>query len=218
MSIFVEMFSSFLLFINQIVGDWGITIIAITFTVKFVMLPFTLKQKKSMEQQQQMSKETEALKAKYKHDKKKLDEELAKLSAKYVSSLSGMLIPFLQLPVLLGLYKAISAIPLEVITTAILPWINNIKLPDGYYLIPVISVILQLLPNSLYYIKAFRSLGLTKPKMGMIIPILLINLLFVANAPAIIGIYWIASSFYAFVEQLAFNLYKLRKQRTFGIE
>lgn len=83
MSIFIECFLNFIMFLNNLVGDWGITIILITFAVKTTLLPATLKQKKSMAKQQLMTNEVNALKEKYQHDKAKLDEELTKISAKY---------------------------------------------------------------------------------------------------------------------------------------
>ncbi len=139
---------------------------------------------------------------------------MAKLSSQFSGSMMGCLLTFVQLPIMISLYRAISSIPIEIPTTVLLPWISNIKAPDGYFLIPIISLAIHLMPNILHYLGIFKQLDIQKPNKTMIILTLLMNVIFISQAPVIIGIYWIISGLYSFLEQFVGYWIKARKLRT----
>ncbi|WP_304941775.1 membrane protein insertase YidC [Vallitalea guaymasensis] len=212
MNIVIKFLSDILNQLYYVVNDWGITIILITLLIKILLIPLTIKQKKGLELQQKLSKEVESIKKKYSNDKAKMEKEISKISSKYSGSMIGCLLTFVQLPIMISLYRAIASIPLEVTSTVILPWITNLKAPDNYYIIPIISVIIHLMPNIMYYLNIFKELELTKPNKVMIISTIIINALFISKAPVIIGLYWIVSGLYTFIEQLITNIINLRKK------
>ncbi|QUH31244.1 membrane protein insertase YidC [Vallitalea guaymasensis] len=212
MNIVIKFLSDILNQLYYVVNDWGITIILITLLIKILLIPLTIKQKKGLELQQKLSKEVESIKKKYSNDKVKMEKEISKISSKYSGSMIGCLLTFVQLPIMISLYRAIASIPLEVTSTVILPWITNLKAPDNYYIIPIISVIIHLMPNIMYYLNIFKELELTKPNKVMIISTIIINALFISKAPVIIGLYWIVSGLYTFIEQLITNIIMLRKK------
>ncbi|WP_113675446.1 membrane protein insertase YidC [Vallitalea guaymasensis] len=212
MNIVIKFLSDILNQLYYVVNDWGITIILITLLIKILLIPLTIKQKKGLELQQKLSKEVESIKEKYSNDKAKMEKEISKISSKYSGSMIGCLLTFVQLPIMISLYRAIASIPLEVTSTVILPWITNLKAPDNYYIIPIISVIIHLMPNIMYYLNIFKELELTKPNKVMIISTIIINALFISKAPVIIGLYWIVSGLYTFIEQLITNIINLRKK------
>jgi len=212
LNIVIKFLSDILNQLYYVVNDWGITIILITLLIKILLIPLTIKQKKGIELQQKLSKEVESIKKKYSNDKAKMEKEISKISSKYSGSMIGCLLTFVQLPIMISLYRAIASIPLEVTSTVILPWITNLKAPDNYYIIPIISVIIHLMPNIMYYLNIFKELELTKPNKVMIISTIIINALFISKAPVIIGLYWIVSGLYTFIEQLITNIIMLRKK------
>lgn len=212
MNIVIKFLSDILNQLYYVVNDWGITIILITLLIKILLIPLTIKQKKGLELQQKLSKEVESIKKKYNNDKAKMEKEISKISSKYSGSMIGCLLTFVQLPIMISLYRAIASIPLEVTSTVILPWITNLKAPDNYYIIPIISVIIHLMPNIMYYLNIFKELELTKPNKVIIISTIIINALFISKAPVIIGLYWIVSGLYTFIEQLITNIIMLRKK------
>ncbi|GMQ61839.1 membrane protein insertase YidC [Vallitalea maricola] len=212
MNIVIKFLSDILNQLYYVVNDWGITIILITLLIKILLIPLTIKQKKGLELQQKLSKEVESIKKKYNNDKAKMEKEINKISSKYSGSMIGCLLTFVQLPIMISLYRAVASIPLEVTSTVILPWITNLKAPDNYYIIPIISVIIHLMPNIMYYLNIFKELELTKPNKVMIISTIIINALFISKAPVIVGLYWIVSGLYTFIEQLITNIIMLRKK------
>ncbi|GMQ59719.1 membrane protein insertase YidC [Vallitalea sediminicola] len=212
MNIVIKFLSDILNQLYYVVNDWGITIILITLLIKILLIPLSIKQKKGLELQQKLSKEVENIKKKYSNDKEKMEKEISKISSKYSGSMIGCLLTFVQLPIMISLYRAISSIPIEVASTVILPWVTNLKAPDNYYIIPIISVIIHLMPNIMYYLNIFKKLELTKPNKLMIFSTIIINALFISKAPVIIGLYWIITGLYSFIEQLTTNIILIRKK------
>lgn len=70
MDIIINIFKTIIEFAFEITGDWGIAIVLLTITVKLLMLPFSIKQRIAMKKQIVFSKEIEAVKKKYKNNKK----------------------------------------------------------------------------------------------------------------------------------------------------
>jgi membrane protein insertase Oxa1/YidC/SpoIIIJ len=94
--------------------------------------------------------------------------------------------------------------------SVIVPWINNLKLPDAYHIIPVIAVIMQLLPSTIITLKPIKS----AKKSGFPLTQMLImggfSILFFIKAPVTLGLYWITSGLFSTLEQVAYNKFLKR--------
>lgn len=211
MNIIIQGLASLLTYINSFIGDWGITIVVITIFIKSLLIPLSIKQKQSLEHQQRMNEEIQKLKERYKEDKKKLEEEMSKITLKYGKGILGCLLPFIQIPIMYALYRSIGNISIDNVTSILLPWVYNIQLPDMYYIIPVISIVVQLMPYLFSYLKMFQQLKLQKINISVLLITLVINGLFISQAPVIVGVYWIISGIITFIEQLITNLIKVKK-------
>ena len=211
MNIIIKWLSWLLVIINDYVGYWGITILIITFVIKLLLMPLSIKQKMGLEKQHNMNCEIQKIKERYHQDKKRMEEELTKISSKYSKDMLGCIVTFIQMPILYAVYQSIINLPIEYSSTILLPWIQNITLPDKYYIIPIFSALCQLLPYLLSYITIFKQLKLQKINITILIMTFVINGLFISNAPTIVGLYWIVSSVFSFFEQLISNFIKIRK-------
>ena len=88
--------------------NYGLAIIVFTLFVKILLLPLSIKQQRSMEQQQAIAPELEAIRNKYKNDSKKMQEEQMNLYSKYnISPTSGCLPMLIQLPLILIIYQIV---------------------------------------------------------------------------------------------------------------
>ncbi|MBO4326932.1 MAG: YidC/Oxa1 family membrane protein insertase [Clostridia bacterium] len=93
---------------NLAFQNYGMAIIVFTLFVKLILLPLSVKQQRSMERQQAIAPELEALKKKYAGDNKKLQEEQMNLYSKYgISPMSGCLPMLIQLPLILIIYQIV---------------------------------------------------------------------------------------------------------------
>nr|WP_297175327.1 membrane protein insertase YidC [uncultured Agathobaculum sp.] len=97
-----------LLGIFKIVGNYGLAVILFALLVKLVILPLTIKSKKSMLKMTALNAELQQLQKKYANNRIKLNEEMQKLYERHgVSPMSGCLPQFIPLPVMFGLYYAV---------------------------------------------------------------------------------------------------------------
>lgn len=97
-------------FIYSLVQNYGVAIIIFTLLIKLILLPFTIKQQKSLEEAQELQPIIQELQRKYGNDQQKFAEEYQKLlksrNTSMMSSMgcSGCLINLIQLPILLGMF------------------------------------------------------------------------------------------------------------------
>ena len=97
-----------LLAIFKLVGSYGLAVILFALLVKLVILPLTIKSKKSMIKMNALNAELQQLQKKYANNRVKLNEEMQKLYERHgVSPMSGCLPQFIPLPVMFGLYYAV---------------------------------------------------------------------------------------------------------------
>ena len=72
-----------LLFIFEHVGSYGLAVILFALLVKLVILPLTIKSKKSMLKMTALNAELQQLQKKYANNRVKLNEEMQKLYDRY---------------------------------------------------------------------------------------------------------------------------------------
>ncbi|MBE7012427.1 MAG: YidC/Oxa1 family membrane protein insertase [Ruminococcaceae bacterium] len=101
-------FGSILGFLYNIVGNYGVSIILLTFLIKLALSPLDLKQRKSAARMQQIQPVLNQLQKKYANDKEKLNAEIMKVYREYkISPTSGCLPMLLQFPIIIALYWVI---------------------------------------------------------------------------------------------------------------
>ena len=94
--------------IYEIVGNYGVTLILFTLVTKLLMLPLTIKQKKSMIRMNAFQPLIQNIQKKYANDPAKQNEELAKLQNEHGFSMTSGCLPLaIQMPILFGLIDVI---------------------------------------------------------------------------------------------------------------
>lgn len=114
---------SILAFLYDIVPSYGVAIILLTLLVRFVLLPLTIKQTRSMQAMGKLQPKLKEIQRKHKGNKQKISEETMKLYKEHrVNPLGGCLPLLLQLPIFFALFSvlrtatAVSALPVEPVT------------------------------------------------------------------------------------------------------
>ena len=206
MSIIFNILNFLLNHIFNLTGDLGITIILLTIMVRIILMPMSLKQKRSMTMQQDISKKTEEIKAKYKNNKERMQVEMEKHYKDSSKSMMGCFVSLLQIPIIFSLYSVILRIPVEV-GTVVVPWVLNIKLADNYFVIPFIYVIVSILPNLLPSVRYLRVIEKTQISKVNILVTGIFSLLITIKAPIALGIYFITTSLFSLFEDIGYRLY-----------
>ncbi len=123
-------------FFYGLVGNYGIAIILLTVLVRSCMFPISRKQAQSMAKMQELRPEMDQLKVKYKEDTQKQSQAMQELYRKHnINPLAGCLPMFIQLPIFLGLYRALM-VDVELRQAPLLGdavrWCSNLAAPDMF--------------------------------------------------------------------------------------
>lgn len=207
--IFVDSFSILIKSIAVFFHDnYGLSIIIITVLIRIVIMPFMIKQTKNSMQMQDKMKiikpEMEEIQAKYKDKKdpesqRKLQLEMMQLYQKHnfnpLSSFSGCLPIFIQLPFLIGFYYAIRQTP-EIATHSFL-WFN---LGETDYIMVAIAVLVYFIQYKVSQIGLDPKMKKQMALIGLISPIMIgiISL----NTLAALPLYWTVGGFIVIIQTL----------------
>lgn len=121
-------------FHDYLVFNYGLAIILLTVVVRGCMFPLSRKQALGAQKMQEIQPELKRLKEKYKNDLQALGRAQRELFAKYnYNPWGGCLIVLLQLPIFVGLYRALM-VDVELRGAALLSerirWASNLAGPD----------------------------------------------------------------------------------------
>ncbi|MBE3144033.1 MAG: membrane protein insertase YidC [Planctomycetes bacterium] len=125
-TIIISPFTNILLFIYTIAfSNYGLAIILFTCLIRLATHPLMVQQIRGAQKMQDMQKDARyvALQTKYKGDKKKLQEEQAKMMQELkINPLASCLPTLIQFPIIIGLYQvvilALANTPMELVNLA----------------------------------------------------------------------------------------------------
>ncbi len=198
-------------FMHRYIPNYGIAIIIITIFVKILFWPLSNKSYKSMSQMKKLQPKMAELRAKYKNDKKMMNQELMNLYKLYkINPLGGCLPMVLQIPVFFAFYKMLYQ-AIELRHAPFLWWIDDLSAPDRLfsfnfeiplmaapYGIPVLTLIMG--ASMFFQMKMSPPPGdPTQAKMMMLMPIFF-TFIFI-NFPSGLVLYWLANNILSMVQQ-----------------
>lgn len=119
---FIPLYNVLVFFIDIIPGgDVGFAVIALTLVVKFVLFPLSKSAVRTSIKSREIQPELEEIKTKYKDNREEMGRAMLDLYKKHqINPFSGILLIFIQLPVILALYWVVYKGGLPVINTDIL--------------------------------------------------------------------------------------------------
>ncbi|MFA4981978.1 MAG: membrane protein insertase YidC [Candidatus Omnitrophota bacterium] len=199
----------------NIVRNWGVSIILLAILLNIVLFPLTVKSFKSMQKMQELQPQMEKLKAQYKGNPQKLNQEVMELYKKYgINPLSGCLPLLLQMPIFFALYQALMK-SIELRNSSFL-WIKDLSSPEAIPIpitLPIIGNTINILPLAMVAAMVFQQkmstrstgAGVTEEqkqqqKMMLIIMPIMFGFLFY-NMPSGLVLYWIVSTVMTISEQ-----------------
>jgi YidC/Oxa1 family membrane protein insertase len=152
--------------LNQLIGNMGLAIIALTFFLKTIVLPLAYKSYVSMARMKELQPEMEALKERVGDDKQKLQREMMQLyKDRKVNPAAGCLPILIQIPIFFALYKVIF-VTIELRHAPFFGWLKDLSGPD---------------PSSLF--NAFGLLPWDAPVQGTVL-----HLVFIGVLPILLGV------------------------------
>ncbi|OUS26653.1 membrane protein insertase YidC [Thalassotalea sp. 42_200_T64] len=138
-----------LLFIQDIVVNWGLAIICITLVVKTLMFPLTKTQYTSMAKMRKIQPKIAALKERLGDDKQKMSQAMMALYKKEKVNPAGGCLPLiLQMPIFLALYWVFME-SVELRHAEFGLWITDLSSKDPFFVLPILMGASMLLMQKL---------------------------------------------------------------------
>ena len=120
-------------FFYSFFGNYGLAIFCLTVVARGIMTPLSRKQAKNMALMQELKPEIDRLKARYKDDTQAQMRAQNELFAKHnYNPMGGCLLMFIQLPIFIGLYRALM-VDVDLRQASLIPglhWCSNLAAPD----------------------------------------------------------------------------------------
>jgi YidC/Oxa1 family membrane protein insertase len=206
---FVDLAEAVIKFFQEQVGlSWGMAIIALTFTVRLLVLPLSIRGIKSMRRMQLVAPELKTIQEKYKDDRERQQREMLALYKEHgVNPLSSCFPFILQIPFFIAIYSLLrsSTFNEDVVSSGASQsflFINSIiEKPEGAE--QIILIILFIVTTALSFIYTTAT---TQTTMGaqryllLALPLLFAPL--IASQPAGLGLYWIATNVWSLGQQV----------------
>jgi YidC/Oxa1 family membrane protein insertase len=125
-------------FVHRYVGNWGFTIILVTFLIKLAFYPLAQASGRSMAKMRTIGPRMKALQERYKDDREQLGKQMMELyKREKVNPLAGCLPVLLQMPVFISFYWVLLE-SVEMRQAPFLFWLQDMSTHDPYYILPVI--------------------------------------------------------------------------------
>ena len=192
--------------VNGFIGNYGWSIIALTFIINAAMFPLRHKSNVSMRKMQEIQPQVKSIQDRYKHLKatdparQKMNTEMMELyRQKGVNPASGCVPMLLTFPVLLAFYSLLSE-AIELRNAPFIWWIHDLAAPDPFYVTPILMGASQVLQQKMMPMSGADPV---QQKMMLFMPILF-TFLFITS-PAGLALYWFASNVLVIGQQVLTN-------------
>lgn len=203
-----------LTWLNGILGNFGLAILALTVVIKIIFFPLANKSYKSMAKMKELTPKLQEMREKYGDDRQRLNEEMmAMYKREKVNPAAGCLPIVVQIPVFFSLYKVLF-VSIEMRHAPFYGWIRDLSAPDPTTIFNLFGLI-PWTPPEMLLIGAWPILmGLTmflqqrlnpqpadpvQAKVFMFLPLLFTFLL--SNFAAGLVIYWTWNNLLSILQQ-----------------
>ena len=185
--------------INILVGNWGVSIILLTFLIKLLLWPVSAKGFSSMAKMRTAGPKLKEIQERYKDDKAKLGTEMMALYKKEGINPAGGCFPLLlQMPVFIAFFFCLRE-SVELRHESFFFWIQDLSAPDPFFILPVIFAGLMYLTQQLN--PQPPGMDPTQAQIMKFMPVMIAAIFIIM--PAGLVLYSVANSAISLVQQRA---------------
>jgi YidC/Oxa1 family membrane protein insertase len=195
----------------SLIPNYGVAIILMTVLVRLVTAPLTYKQMESMKRLGTMQPRMKELQEKFKDNRERQSQEMAKLMKETGwNPLGGCLPMVLQVPVFIGLYYALqSSISLR--HAPFMLWIQDLSSPETLFTVPGLELPIRVLPILMCLSMVVQqkltpttTMDPMQQRMMLVMMPLMFGFLFY-TFPSGLVLYWLVSNLLAIAQMLYMN-------------
>ncbi len=186
------------------IGNYGVAIILLTVVFKAIFFPLTVKSMKSMKGMQVIQPQVNALRAKYKNDAQRVQQETMRLYKEHgVNPLGGCLPMVVQIPIFYALYVALS-VSVEIQNAPFICfgrlfgmdlWICDLAAQDPTYVLPILMGVSMFIQQKMTPVMGDPR----QAKMMLFMPVVF-TFMFL-NLPSGLVLYWTLSNVLQIIQQ-----------------
>ncbi|MER2372641.1 membrane protein insertase YidC [Photorhabdus laumondii] len=183
-------------FLHGFIGNWGFSIIVITFIVRGIMYPLTKAQYTSMAKMRLLQPKLAAMRERIGDDKQRMSQEMMALyKAEKVNPLGGCLPLLIQMPIFLALYYMLMG-SVELRHAPFAGWIHDLSAQDPYYILPLLMGV------TMFIIQKMSPTTITDPMQQKIMTYMpVIFTIFFLWFPSGLVLYYIVSNLVTIIQQ-----------------
>ena len=184
--------------IHRVTGNWGWSIVVMTFLIQALLFPLTFKSMKAMTVMKKLQPELARLQQKYAKDPSRLNAETMELYKKSGTNPLGGCLPLLiQMPVFIALFNALRN-AWEIHGAPWIFWVRDLSAKDPFYVLPVLMGGVMFLQNRM---NPAATADPTQKTMMTWMPIIF-TFMFLSS-PSGLVLYWLTSSILSAAIQMA---------------
>lgn len=219
-SLFVKPLAWLIIKIESLVKNPGLAIIISCLLIRLVLYPLTRKTAMQSELIKKASPELEKLEKKYKdktstEDQQRKAQEMMLIYQKYqINPISGCLLSFLQIPLVMAYYEAINRTPIIFegnflsLNLGTTPWT---AITQGKY-IYIILIVLIFLTTLVSFKKTLKDQSAQAQNMKFSLYFMLAIITYASfTMSSALGIYWVTSSLFTIIQNLLVERKKVEK-------
>jgi len=192
--------------VNGYVGNYGWSIIVLTFLINVAIFPLRHKSVVSMKKMQELKPDIDAIQARYGKlkttdpQRQKMNQEVMELyKQRGVNPASGCVPMLLTMPILFAFYSML-AYSIELRGAPFALWIKDLSIYDPFYVAPILTGISMLVQQKM---TPQTSTDPVQQKMFMLMPVIF-TVMFLW-APSGLNIYWLVNNVLAIGQQYFTN-------------
>ncbi|CDG19657.1 membrane protein insertase YidC [Xenorhabdus doucetiae] len=183
-------------FLHEFIGNWGFSIIAITFIVRGIMYPLTKAQYTSMAKMRLLQPKITAMRERFGDDRQRMSQEMMALyKTEKVNPLGGCLPLVIQMPIFLALYYMLMG-SVELRHAPFIGWIKDLSAQDPYYILPLLMGV------TMFVIQKLSPTTVTDPMQQKIMTYMpVVFTVFFLWFPSGLVLYYIVSNLVTIIQQ-----------------
>jgi YidC/Oxa1 family membrane protein insertase len=192
--------------VNSYVGNYGWSIILLTFFINVILFPLRHKSVVSMRKMQEIQPQVKAIQERYKNlkatdpEKQKMNTEMMALyKEKGVNPASGCVPMLLTMPFIFAFYALLST-AIELRGAPWILWVHDLSAHDPYFVTPILMGVSQVWQQRL---APAAGMDPIQQKMTMLMPIFF-TFLFLWY-PSGVALYWLINNVFAIGQQYTTN-------------
>ena len=194
----------FLNILYRYTGNYGWAILLFTLITRIVLFPLMRKQYHSMAKMQKLQPRLKKIQERFKDDKQLMQQKLMEMYKKEgVNPMGGCLPMFVQLPILVLLWKAILYSATQIHFSPGFLWISDLSVRDPYFILVILTTGVMILQQKMMTPMTTGDAKGSQKYMGYVMPIFMA--VFLYNFPAGLWFYYLLTTVFQVGQQYFVN-------------